>query len=158
MYGPFSRTQSWRRCSFVFFCQCVFFILFFMLLLDHFHYHRHQHTVDPTHEVFPFGFSTGLSSLHAHLFNQHIEEWVASCDKFNIPITAEAGWGPVANHHASGGQGSTSTPSNDRPPGICEYSHEAFVDTITEFIIANDQVCILSSSSLGLNRLQNCSL
>lgn len=98
---------------------------------------RHSHTVNPTHEVFSYSFGTGVSTLRAHLVNEHIEQWVESCDKFKIPITAEAAKGPVANYRASGG---ASAPSSDRPPNIREYSYEAFVDAITEFIIADDQV------------------
>lgn len=68
-----------------------------------------------------------------------------SCDKFKIKITAEAAKGPVANHRASKGQEGTTASSGDRPPNIRKYSYEAFVDAITEFIIADDQVCISSS-------------
>jgi len=70
--------------------------------------------------------------------------WVEGCDKFKIPIVAEKAKGPVANYRASKGDGSQATSAEfagDRPPDIREYSYEAFVDAITEFIIADDQVC-----------------
>ena len=74
---------------------------------------------------------------------QHLELWVEGCDKFKIPIVAEKAKGPVANYCASKGEDSQTTSAGDRPPNIQEYSYEAFVDAITEFIIADDQVCYI---------------
>ncbi|KIK00294.1 hypothetical protein K443DRAFT_100729, partial [Laccaria amethystina LaAM-08-1] len=67
--------------------------------------------------------------------------WVDSCDEFKIPITAAKAQEPVASYRTSKGQHpSQSNPGvGDRPPDMPEYSYEAFVDAITEFIIADDQ-------------------
>ena len=62
----------------------------------------------------------------------------------------------MANYHASKGEGGTTASSGDRPPNIREYSYEAFVDAITEFIIANDQVCISSSCYDCYDSLNSC--
>lgn len=91
------------------------------------------------HEVFTFGLETGTSTLRAHLFTQHLGLWVDSCDKFKIPITAESAKEPVAKYRASPNN-TAHSPSEGRPADIPEYSHEAFVDAITQFIIADDQV------------------
>ncbi|KIJ98154.1 hypothetical protein K443DRAFT_133552 [Laccaria amethystina LaAM-08-1] len=62
------------------------------------------------------------------------------CDQFNIPITAEISKRAVASYRASKGKSSSqSTSSKERPEDIREYSYEAFVDAITQFIIADDQ-------------------
>jgi hypothetical protein len=97
-----------------------------------------------THEVFPFSIDTGSSTLRTHLFTHHISAWVDSCDEFKILITAAKAQEPVASYHTSKGQRpSQSNPRvGDRPPDMPEYSYEAFVDAITEFIIADDQVSI----------------
>ena len=71
----------------------------------------------------------------------HLAQWVDGCDQFKTPITAEISKRAVASYHASKGQSSSqSTSSKERPEDICEYSYEAFVDAITQFIIADDQV------------------
>jgi hypothetical protein len=73
----------------------------------------------------------------------HIELWVDRCNKFKIPITAEKAKGPVAHYCASKGKASSKPRSSgERPADICEYSYEAFVDAIMQFIIADDQVFI----------------
>ena len=71
----------------------------------------------------------------------HLAQWVDGCDQFKIPITAEIAKCAVASYCASKGQSSSqSTSSKERPEDICEYSYEAFVDAITQFIIVDDQV------------------
>ena len=88
-----------------------------------------------------FSCETGTSLLHAHLMKFHLAQWVDSCDQLKIPITAEIAKHAVASYHASKGQSSSqSTSLKERPEDICEYSYEAFVDAITQFIIADDQV------------------
>ena len=130
------------RC-FCVFCKWVIYLCTEEHLLILYH-HRHIHSVDASHVVFPFSVTSGPSTLCAHLFTHHLELWVKGCDKFKIPIVAEKAKGPVANYHASKGDGSQATSAEfagDRPPDIQEYSYEAFVDAITKFIIADNQVC-----------------
>ena len=103
--------------------------------------YRHQHSVDATFEVFGFSCETGTSSLRAHLMKYHLAQWVDSCDQFKILITTEIAKHTIASYRASKGQSSSqSTSSKERLEDICEYSYEAFVDAITQFIIADDQV------------------
>ena len=106
--------------------------------------YRHQHSADATFEVFGFSCKTGTSSLCAHLTKFHLAQWVDGCDQFKIPITTEIAKHAVASYRASKGQSSSqSTSLKERLEDICEYSYEAFVDAITQFIIADDQViCI----------------
>lgn len=93
--------------------------------------------------MFNFGRDTSTSTLRAHLYTNHIELWVDGCDKFKIPITAEKAKGLVAHYRASKGEASSDPKSSgERPADIREYSYEAFVDAITQFIIADDQVII----------------
>ncbi|KJA23886.1 hypothetical protein HYPSUDRAFT_114830, partial [Hypholoma sublateritium FD-334 SS-4] len=67
--------------------------------------------------------------------------WIDGCDKFKIPITAERAKGPVAQYRESRGDPSAESAqaAGNRPPDIPAYSYEAFVDAITEFVIADDQ-------------------
>jgi len=103
--------------------------------------HRHQHSVDATYKVFGFSHETGTSSLRAHLMKFHLGQWVDGCDQFKIPITAEISKRAVESYRASKGQSSSqSTSLKERPEDIREYSYEAFVDAITQFIIVDDQV------------------
>lgn len=103
--------------------------------------YSHTQSVNPSFEVYPYATDTATGILCAHMYNEHIKEWVTTCDKFKILITAERAQVPVANYWSK----DTTSSSNDRPLNIHEYSHEAFVDGITEFIIANNQVFIYYS-------------
>lgn len=114
---------------------------------------RHQHSIQDTHEVYAFGPETSTSTLRAHLFAHHLELWVDGCDKFNIPITAEKAKGPVSNYRASKGDTSAGCAQSDRPPDIPEYSYNAFVDAITEFVIADDQVRAILLDIIKYSRL-----
>lgn len=103
---------------------------------------RFDHKINPSSDISVFSHSSGPSILCAHLFTKHLETWVESCDKCKIPITAEAAKGPVANYCASKGKGSANNASASagQPHNIQEYSYEAFVNMITEFIVTDDQV------------------
>ena len=71
----------------------------------------------------------------------HLTQRVDGCDQFKIPITTEIAKHAIASYHASTGKSSSqSTSSKERPEDIHEYSYETFVDAITQFIIADDQV------------------
>lgn len=99
--------------------------------------------MDESHDIISFSLETGTSTLRSHLFTNHIGLWVDGCDNFKIEITAEKAKGPVARYRESKGKASSQPTSSQRPEDIREYSYEAFVDAITQFIIADDQVCIL---------------
>jgi len=73
--------------------------------------------------------------------------WVDTCDKFKIPIKAQVAQKAINDYRQKWGQPQApSDGSQVPPPPICEYSHEAFVDAIVEWIVANNQVCLLSLS------------
>ncbi|KAJ7185958.1 hypothetical protein C8R46DRAFT_881956, partial [Mycena filopes] len=65
--------------------------------------------------------------------------WVASCDKLKIEITSVEARAAVDEYCQRQGQptlgSGTSTNSKGRPT----FTHEAFVDTIVEFIVGDDQ-------------------
>lgn len=64
--------------------------------------------------------------------------WISSCDKLNIPITGKAAQGTLQDYRARQGAG-TAKPAPDGKPSQ-KFTHEAFVDAIVEFIVADDQV------------------
>jgi hypothetical protein len=87
--------------------------------------------------------TTATGSLRNHLLRDHIDEWVSSCDKLKIKCQG----GPNVQEkldswrQAHDGGGSNQTKGSARKT----FSNEAFVDAIVEFIIADDQVCLLLS-------------
>jgi len=75
------------------------------------------------------------------LYSEHIAEWVTSCDDLNIKITAQAALPAVCEF------------CNEPEPTSLEgerqeYTKEGFVEAILEFIVGDDQVCLLSSNML----------
>ena len=112
------------------------------LLTINFTLFRHQHSIQETYEVFPFANETSTSTLWAHLIAHHLGVWVDGCDKFKISITAERAKAAVAQYRESRGDRSTESAqaAGNRPPDIPEYSYEAFIDAITKFVIADNQV------------------
>ena len=106
---------------------------------------RQEHSVHPHIKVRPFSKATGTTVLRNHLASEHVASWVDTCDKFKIPIKAQVAQKAVNDYRQKRGQ--PQAPSNGSqvpPPPIREYSREAFVDAIVEWIVADDQVCLLS--------------
>jgi hypothetical protein len=84
-----------------------------------------------------FAWKTSSGILRHHLFDNHIDLWVTGCDKLKIPITARSAQQPVAEYRERQGFIAMNVPESDtRRP----FSHEAFVDAIARFIVADDQV------------------
>jgi hypothetical protein len=96
--------------------------------------YRHVHESNPSHTVADFALTTGTSNLRKHLYNEHLEQWVTSCDDLKIEITAQAALPFVKKFR----QEPAETPLESEHP---EYSKEAFVEAILEFIVGDDQVC-----------------
>lgn len=115
-------------------------ILYLLVLL------RHTHLTDSTYGVVEYGPTSGPSTLRTHLSTRHVEAWVDTCDRFKILITATAAQAAVAEYRRSKGEPVAAKPGPDERRGVPDYSPEAFLDAITEFIVADDQVrCSLRS-------------
>jgi hypothetical protein len=86
-----------------------------------------------------FAMTTGTGSLRKHLSGEHIEKWVTSYDDLDINITAEGALPAVYEFCV------------EPEPTLLEgkhqeYTKEAFVEAILEFIVGDDQVCVISSN------------
>jgi len=103
---------------------------------------RNLHETDPNHDVAKFGERTGTGVLRRHLYECHIGEWVTGCDQLGIPITAKSAVPSVAAFRGL----PVETEETTRKP----FSNEAFVDSIVEFIVGDDQVSG-ERSSLSFN-------
>jgi len=66
----------------------------------------------------------------------HIEDWVASCDDLKISITAAAAVEAVNKFHR---EPATTSLESERP----QYSKEAFIDAIVDFVVGDDLVCFI---------------
>ena len=90
-----------------------------------------------------FSLKTATGVLRRHLYDHHADSWIEGCDKLRIPITAKDAQRAVLDYRRRNGQASANNTdsSQTRHP----FSHEAFVDAIIEFVVADDQVCILCS-------------
>ena len=152
MYGLFLIPQK-TAASVNFASKLTFLRFLFIYLINVYVLYRHHQTVHEGYEVFKFSLETGTSSLRTHLFTHHLDIWVDGCDKFKIDITAQNAQGPVAAYRERKWQGGTLPEGSGRPDDLGEFSHEAFVDAITQFIIADDQVWIFSHSKIIISDL-----
>lgn len=113
---------------------------FVTLSLANEHYRRQIHLSNPEHIVANFSTGTSTSGPRKHLVDNHLAAWVDSCDKLKIPITAKGAEETASRYRQQRDQmtPSASHPQEARP----EFSHEAFVNAIIEWIVGDDQVCI----------------
>ena len=98
---------------------------------------RHKHASGNRKNIHSFGLNTGTTTLHRHLVSEHIGDWVTSCDKLGIEITAETVAKEVANFRGESEQPEYGT---NKKPERRNYSCEAFVDAILAWVVADDQV------------------
>ena len=75
------------------------------------------------------------------MYSEHIAEWVTGCDDLNIKIIAQAALPAVREFR---NEPEPTSLEGERQ----EYTKEAFVEAILEFIVGDDQVCLLSSNML----------
>ena len=94
-----------------------------------------------SHAIASFAITTSTPNLRKHLYSEHIEEWITGCDDLKIKITAQAALPAVYKFCAESEP--TSLEAEHQ-----EYMKEAFVEAILEFIVDNDQVCLISSNML----------
>ena len=94
-----------------------------------------MHSTNSSHKISTFGQTTSTSSLRKHLFTEHIEQWSNSCKDLKISITAKGALEAIRKFNNQPLQASSE--SDERP----EYSKEAFIDAIVEFIVGDDQAC-----------------
>ena len=95
--------------------------------------YRKVQAVDPGHRIASFAVTTSTSSLRKHLFSDHIEEWSTACDSLKIPVIA-----PIAVEAIRKfcNEPISTQLEAERP----EYSKEAFIDAIVDFVVGDDQV------------------
>ncbi|KAK0245065.1 hypothetical protein EDD85DRAFT_943469 [Armillaria nabsnona] len=85
-----------------------------------------------------YSIKTGMTGLQYHLIKDHLWLWVSACDKMGVLVkgvgirAAERFW--CENSIAKFKEGPLSVDFT-----IPNYSHEAFVDAIVKWIIADDQ-------------------
>ncbi|KAF9543547.1 hypothetical protein CPC08DRAFT_770216 [Agrocybe pediades] len=88
--------------------------------------------------------SSATSTLQRHLYNKHLVEWVEGCKQAGIKITAsEPGVQDALDeyhrHHSTDSHNAAS--DRDTPSLLYQdYSPEAFVDAIVDWIVADDQI------------------
>ncbi|KAJ6586162.1 hypothetical protein B0H19DRAFT_925946 [Mycena capillaripes] len=81
--------------------------------------------------------STGV--LRRHLFEHHVDAWVEGCDQLKIPIKAKDA-APYVDEYRVRKHQKTSATSNSEPgKKKTQFSQEAFVDAIVEWIVGDDQ-------------------
>lgn len=56
----------------------------------------------------------------------------------------------MAEYRARKQQGGVHSEGSDRPADLGDFSHEAFVDAITQFIIADDQVRMFPKTIINI--------
>jgi hypothetical protein len=102
--------------------------------------------MDPAYELVDFGQTTSTSVLRRHLFESHLDLWIAACDNMKIKITAKEAL-PVIEAYRQEPQKTQLEAA--RP----EFSKEAFLDALVEFIVADDQVSFNSINIFFTNNV-----
>jgi hypothetical protein len=75
--------------------------------------------------------TTSTGTLWNHLINHHTQEWASECKRKNLTVKSEAGLEALANYEGKNPQSKAVYP---------EYTPELFIDALTDFIVATDQV------------------
>lgn len=104
---------------------------------------RKQKATYPNLIIRPYAPSTSTTGLRKHLADRHLNEWVDSCDEHKIKINGNTYATQKAAQYREKRDGmpqdtssSTVNPTMER----LQFSNEAFVDALTDFIVSDDQV------------------
>ncbi|KAJ7763564.1 hypothetical protein DFH07DRAFT_738672, partial [Mycena maculata] len=93
---------------------------------------------DPRSHKKTFSKNTSTGVLRKHLYENHLDVWVAGCDQLKINIKAKEAKPYVDDYRAR--KQTTAGASEPEPPEPrTQFSQEAFVDAIVEFIVGDDQ-------------------
>ena len=111
-----------------------------------------QRETNPMIDVASYSDTTSTTVMRKHLADNHLATWVQGCDQLNISISSS---GKMKKHIEDYRQQAKSQHSPESANGKpnqpqTEFSPEAFIDAIMEFIVGTDQVCF--------NCVQNVSL
>lgn len=101
---------------------------------------RQQHAADPHTASKLFATTTSTGVLRRHLYETHLDVWVAGCDQLNINIKAKEAKPHVDEYRRRKQQTTGAAPTEEPGKKRTSFSKEAFVDAIVEFIAADDQV------------------
>ncbi|KAF7328561.1 HAT family dimerization domain-containing protein [Mycena venus] len=85
---------------------------------------KQRHAANPHIGTYKFSTNTSTGILRRHLYEHHVDAWVEGCDRLKIQIKAK-----------EAASTSTSEPGKKRE----QFSQEAFVNAIVEWIVGDDQ-------------------
>lgn len=134
----FFEGEEVRECLICRYVSHISAFSFTSLIID-----RQTHAANPRHQVKKFSKSTSTGVLRKHLYENHLDLWVAGCDQLKITVKAKEAKKYVDDYRARK-QHTAASASDPEPPELrTQFSQEAFVDAIVEFIVGDDQVrCI----------------
>jgi hypothetical protein len=94
------------------------------------------------HVVKVYSSTTSTTVLRKHLYKDHLVEWVNSCDKLQITINGKEAIKCAMEYRLKRDGPAASIPTDDQSPKgeRVPFSKEAFLDALTDFIVADDMV------------------
>jgi hypothetical protein len=96
---------------------------------------RQEKKSKPMHKVAVFSNKTATSTIRKHLYENHLTAWVKMCDQLKILITAQGAMHAVTKYRLANTNINNVASINRRV-----FSNQAFVESIAEWIVADDQV------------------
>ncbi|KAJ7730099.1 hypothetical protein DFH07DRAFT_756418, partial [Mycena maculata] len=94
---------------------------------------------DPRSHKKTFSKNTSTGVLRKHLYENHLDVWVAGCDQLKISIKAKEAKQYLDDYWARKQQTTAGASEPEPPEPRTQFSQEAFVDAIVEFIVGDDQ-------------------
>ncbi|KAF7358762.1 HAT family dimerization domain-containing protein [Mycena sanguinolenta] len=100
---------------------------------------KQQNSANPHVGTTKFSTNTSTGVLRKHLYEHHLAAWVEGCDRMKIPITAKEAAPHVEQYRIRKNQKTSSTSTQEPGRQRTQFSQEAFVDAIVEWIVSDDQ-------------------
>ncbi|KAK0452801.1 uncharacterized protein EV420DRAFT_1273696, partial [Desarmillaria tabescens] len=88
-----------------------------------------------------FGSKTSTDILQHHLLDYHTTSWLTKCDNQGIQVRSTQKRYQDAIHKFHLDQGKQSSIFNST--GHRAFSHEAFIDSLVAWVVADDQACTI---------------
>ncbi|KAF7347428.1 HAT family dimerization domain-containing protein [Mycena venus] len=97
------------------------------------------HAANPHIGTYKFSTNTSTGILRRHLYEHHVDAWVEGCDRLKIQIKAKEAARYVDEYRVRKHQTTSGTSTSEPGKKREQFSQEAFVDAIVEWIVGDDQ-------------------
>ncbi|RXW21072.1 hypothetical protein EST38_g4780 [Candolleomyces aberdarensis] len=96
-------------------------------------------TLADNEQVKHYNKKSGTGTMRRHLYGHHCNDWIAECDRRGFKIIAKSAQKHVKAYRVMQANLPQAATDDSGCGSIPDFTHEAFIDALVDFIVADDQ-------------------